>query len=163
MVVGALFCLGMGLWQLARYQSVSGNVQNLGYTFMWPFLAGFLVYAYLKYIRLEADAEAEAEAGAEPEDVSAAPRADGGAGGRGDHGDDDERAAAPRDRTRRRRPGSTPTEIPSDILPTRRPAAAAEPEDEGLRAYNAYLADLDRRDRRSGDRPADRPQENPAP
>src|SRR5699024_12871378 len=45
----------MGLWQLARYQEVSGTVQNLGYTFMWPFLAGFLVYAYFKYIRMEAD------------------------------------------------------------------------------------------------------------
>lgn len=148
MVVGALFCLGMGLWQLARYQSVSGNVQNLGYTFMWPFLAGFLVYAYLKYIRLEADAEAEDDAGdADDEPVVASTEPAPGA------------ARPPRPARRAR---GTATEIPSDILPTRRPAADTRSEDEGLRAYNEYLAELAERDRRTGGRPGDRPQENPA-
>lgn len=145
MVLGAIFCLGMGLWQLSRYQSVSGNVQNLGYTFMWPFLAGFLVYAYLKYIRLEAENDAGAGAGETPD------------------GDDDEDAVPARgaraDRAPRshRRGRDTATEIPADILPTRRSAPADTTHDEGLRAYNEYLADLDRQDRRAGDRPQEKP------
>ena len=49
------------------------------------------------------------------------------------------------------------TEIPADILPTRRPTAPPAVEDEGLRAYNSYLAELAHRDRAAGDRS----QENP--
>lgn len=136
MVVGAIFCLGMGFWQLSAYQAASGTVQNLGYTFMWPFLAGFLVYAYLKYIRLEADErETDPDAGdREPE-----------------HDDDDDEVGDQPDgarttRTARRR-APVVTEIPADLLPTRRPPADNLARDEGLDAYNAYLAELARHDR----------------
>lgn len=54
-VLGAIFCLFMSWWQLSRFRSAGGTAQNLGYTFMWPVLAVFLVYAYLRYVRLEAE------------------------------------------------------------------------------------------------------------
>ncbi|MFN3601819.1 MAG: hypothetical protein ACK4UY_10575 [Dietzia sp.] len=143
-VLGSIVCLGMGFWQLARYQEATGTVQNLGYTFMWPFLAGFLVYAYLKYVRLEAE---EAE--------TALPAAGAGGG----KGDDDEVGAhpdgtPPRRGSRRRDP--VVTEIPVDLLPTRRPVAEVRARDEGLDAYNSYLAELARQDAAAGDRHQER-------
>ena len=144
-VLGAIVCIGMGLWQLARYQEASGTVQNLGYTFMWPFLGGFLIYAYLKYVRMEA---------AEDDWASAS---DGTAGARGTDDDDDDEAdpraadlpAAGKNGSGRDRFGVL-TEIPADLLPTRRPAADVRARDEGLDAYNAYLAELARKDRAAG-------------
>lgn len=140
-VLGAIVCVGMGLWQLARYQEASGTVQNLGYTFMWPFLGGFLIYAYLKYVRMEA---------AEDDWASAS---NGAAGARGIDDEADPRAAdlpaAGKNGSGRDRFGVL-TEIPADLLPTRRPAADVRARDEGLDAYNAYLAELARKDRAAG-------------
>ena len=144
-VLGAIVCIGMGLWQLARYQEASGTVQNLGYTFMWPFLGGFLIYAYLKYVRMEA---------AEDDWASAS---DSAVGARGTEDDDDDEAdprtadlpAAGKNGSGRDRFGVL-TEIPADLLPTRRPAADVRARDEGLDAYNAYLAELARKDRAAG-------------
>ncbi|MFN3338689.1 MAG: hypothetical protein ACK40Z_03250 [Dietzia sp.] len=143
-VLGSIVCLGMGFWQLARYQEATGTVQNLGYTFMWPFLAGFLVYAYLKYVRLEAE---EAE--------TALPAAEAG----GDGGDDDEVGDHPDGTPSRRSPRRREkivTEIPADLLPTRRPVAEVRARDEGLDAYNSYLAELARKDAAAGDRHQER-------
>ena len=146
-ILGAIFCMGMGVWQLARYQAASGTVQNLGYTFMWPFLAWFLFYAYTKYIRLEAEEAADIAAG-------------------GDVGDDpehdDDNATLPGSISVSEKSGSgrgrghVMTEIPADLLPTRRPARHAEPRDEGLDAYNSYLAELAREDG-AGDRSQEKP------
>lgn len=153
MVLGAIVCMGMGIWQLARYQEASGTVQNLGYTFMWPFLAGFLVYAYYKYIRLEADEAAESVGDGDGDEL-----ADPVGHEPGD--DDDEvtpppRGSRPRGRSRTR--SSVATAIPEDILPTRRPTP--EPvQDEGLRAYNSYLAELARQDGALEDRSQENPQ-----
>lgn len=169
MVLGAIICLGMGIWQLARYQETSGTVQNLGYTFMWPFLAGFLVYAYMKYVRLEAD---EADRIADDAYIPAAGEITGSGGvpagvGRDDDHDDDNpvhprprsRAAGARARSagRGRRPGPVVTEIPADLLPTRRPTTDAQARDEGLDAYNSYLAELARGDNTAGDTHQERP------
>ncbi len=147
-VLGAIFCLGMGIWQLARYKAATGTVQNLGYTFMWPFLAWFLVYAYLKYVRLEAQ---------ESDEVAAADSATGE-----DLDSDDDETGHPgsaagagmNEPVRNRR--HVMTEIPADLLPTRRPASHTEPSDEGLDAYNSYLAELARKDR-AGDRSQEKP------
>jgi hypothetical protein len=145
--------MGMGLWQLARYQEATGTAQNLGYTFMWPFLAGFLVYAYLKYVRMEAD---EGDRIAAADGVDGGHRAGDDAEDDGDDGDDDEvgrpsgvTAITGKNRTGRRR-GPVMTEIPSDLLPTRRPARDEAVRDEGLDAYNSYLAELARKDRADG-------------
>ena len=52
-IVAAGGCLALGWWQWTRYESVSGNFQNLGYALQWPFFAGFCVYAYRKFVRYE--------------------------------------------------------------------------------------------------------------
>lgn len=169
MVLGAIVCLAMGIWQLARYQEASGTVQNLGYTFMWPFLAGFLIYAYLKYVRLEAD-EADRIADAAEGPAAGEVTVSGGvpAGVERDGDDDDNahphpRSPAARSRARSagrgRRRGPVVTEIPADLLPTRRPTTDARARDEGLAAYNSYLAELAREDSAAGD---DHSQEKPA-
>ena len=145
-VLGSIFCLAMGYWQLTRYQSASGNVQNLGYTFMWPFLGMFLFYAYFRYIRLEAEEAARAaeDSGVGDDDAASGP-------GDADRDGDDDRqdpTAAPRPAGRGRRrtvAQKEPTAIPEDVLPARR-RPPPEIEDETLRAYNEYLAELARRD-----------------
>ncbi|MBD8506041.1 transcriptional regulator [Hoyosella sp. G463] len=52
-VIAASACLILGLWQWQRYDSMSGSAQNLGYALQWPLFAGFFVYAYLRFVRLE--------------------------------------------------------------------------------------------------------------
>jgi len=53
-IVAALGCLALGWWQWTRFESTSGSFQNLGYALQWPMFAAFCVYAYRKFIRLEA-------------------------------------------------------------------------------------------------------------
>jgi DNA-binding transcriptional regulator of glucitol operon len=52
-VVAACGCLALGWWQWTRYESASGNFQNLGYAMQWPFFAGFCIFAYRKFVRYE--------------------------------------------------------------------------------------------------------------
>lgn len=53
MIVGFLGCLGLAWWQWTRFESASGDFQNLGYALQWPMFAGFVVYAYYKFVRYE--------------------------------------------------------------------------------------------------------------
>lgn len=53
-VVAFLTCLGLGWWQWERYSSTGGTFQNLGYAFQWPLFAVFFVYAYRRFVVLEA-------------------------------------------------------------------------------------------------------------
>ena len=53
MIVAAAACLALGWWQWDRYESASGTAQNLGYALQWPLFAGFVVYAYRKFVRYE--------------------------------------------------------------------------------------------------------------
>ena len=104
-IAGAAGCLALAWWQWTRFESASGTFQNLGYALQWPLFAGFVVYAYYKFVRYE-------EAPPEPK-----------------HHDAD-------------------TEIPAGLLPER-PTAANQPNDDdpALREYNAYLADLAKKDK----------------
>ncbi|MFM8598102.1 MAG: hypothetical protein ACKOB8_03745 [Mycobacterium sp.] len=52
-IVAAAGCLALGWWQWTRYESASGNFQNLGYALQWPMFAAFCVYAYRKFVRYE--------------------------------------------------------------------------------------------------------------
>ncbi|MCK0440176.1 transcriptional regulator [Gordonia alkaliphila] len=54
-VVAALVCVGMGWWQLDRFESASGTAQNLGYALQWPVFAIAFVWAYRRFVMLEAD------------------------------------------------------------------------------------------------------------
>ena len=49
----ALGCLGLGWWQWTRFESAGGTAQNLGYALQWPLFAGFVVYAYRRFVQLE--------------------------------------------------------------------------------------------------------------
>ncbi|MDJ0396288.1 transcriptional regulator [Rhodococcus sp. G-MC3] len=64
-LVSALACLALGWWQWERFESVGGNGQNLGYAFQWPLFAGFVIYAYRRFVQLE-DGVDQTEDGAEP-------------------------------------------------------------------------------------------------
>lgn len=105
-LVGAGGCLALGWWQWSRWESNSGSFQNLGYALQWPLFAGFCVFAYRKFIRLE-------------ENGPEAPRNDGDV-----------------------------TEIPEGLLPER-PGPAPRPDDPVLNEYNAYLAELAEKDKRT--------------
>ena len=102
-VVGAASCLALAWWQWTRFESATGGFQNLGYALQWPLFAGFVVYAYYKFVRYEE---------APPE-----PRHDG------------------------------PTEIPTGLLPERPKPTTDSADDPTLREYNAYLADLAKKDK----------------
>lgn len=101
--VGAGGCLALAWWQWSRFESASGDFQNLGYALQWPLFAGFCVYAYYKFVRYE-------EAPPEPK----------------------------RDAV---------TEIPQDLLPERPSASTQSDDDRTLREYNAYLAELAKKDK----------------
>jgi DNA-binding transcriptional regulator of glucitol operon len=103
-IVGAVGCLALAWWQWTRFESASGSFQNLGYALQWPLFAGFVVYAYYKFVRYE-------EAPPEPRKHDAV------------------------------------TEIPIGLLPERPEAATHSDDDPALREYNAYLADLAKKDK----------------
>jgi DNA-binding transcriptional regulator of glucitol operon len=102
-IVGAVGCLALAWWQWTRFESASGSFQNLGYALQWPLFAGFVVYAYYKFVRYE-------EAPPEPRAAHAV------------------------------------TEIPIGLLPDRPAPANRSDDDPALREYNAYLADLTKKD-----------------
>jgi len=52
-IVAAAGCLALGWWLWQRFESASGTGQNLGYALQWPLFAGFVVYAYRKFVRYE--------------------------------------------------------------------------------------------------------------
>lgn len=53
--VAAVVCLGMAWWQWDRFESSSGTGQNLGYALQWPMFAVAFVYAYRRFVVMEAD------------------------------------------------------------------------------------------------------------
>lgn len=48
-------CLVLGYWQWTRYETSGGSYQNLGYALQWPLFAWFVIYAYRRYVKLEAE------------------------------------------------------------------------------------------------------------
>lgn len=66
-VVSFLGCLALAWWQWDRFESASGTGQNLGYALQWPLFAAFVIYAYRRFVQLEA----------ENADPDAAPKSEG--------------------------------------------------------------------------------------
>ncbi|MEV5652226.1 transcriptional regulator [Nocardia sp. NPDC052254] len=125
-IVATLACLGLGWWQWGRFESSTGTGQNLGYALQWPLFAGFVVFAYFRFVRLERDADSSAREATEAADTSAEPVAE---------------TSAP---VRRKIKSVAPREIPAGILPER--PTAARDDDPVLAEYNKYLADLHAQD-----------------
>lgn len=112
-------CLRLGWWQLQRYESPGGSLQNLGYTLQWPTFAVFAVVMWWRLRKLERTRrDAEPPVTNEPPIVDARPIADG---------------------------PPTADEQLSDAgssVTSKKPIMdAGEPDDE-LAAYNRYLAEL---------------------
>lgn len=139
-VVLALAALALGWWQWERFSSASGTAQNLGYALQWPLFAGFALFAYFRFVRLEqetestgdADPDAGSPAGSDDADRSgarppAAPRPGGGLFG-----------------GRRGPVADGPREIPAGFLPER--PRADRDDDPVLAEYNSYLARLNAED-----------------
>ncbi len=122
MVVASLACLGLGWWQWGRFESATGTAQNLGYALQWPLFAGFVVFAYFRFVRLERETAAE--------HTETAPTAEGA-------------DSAPTS-GRRKAGTAAPREIPPGILPER--PTAPRDDDPVLAEYNKYLADLHAQD-----------------
>lgn len=70
--IAALTCLALGWWQWSVFQEARGTFQNLGYSLQWPLFAGFFIYTYRRYVRLEAE---HAQESGEAKDQQAADRA----------------------------------------------------------------------------------------
>ncbi len=69
-------CLRLGWWQLERYNSTSGSLQNLGYMLQWPTFAIFAVVMWWRLRKLErgrAEPKAGDESTVEPSDAPPAP------------------------------------------------------------------------------------------
>ncbi|MBO0853700.1 MAG: transcriptional regulator [Nocardia sp.] len=125
-IVAALACLGLGWWQWGRFQSATGTGQNLGYALQWPLFAGFVVFAYFRFVRLEREG-LEREGTAEDSPVT-----------------EDPAAPVTVRSLRRRTKSAAPREIPAGILPER--PVAARHDDPELAEYNRYLAELNARE-----------------
>ncbi|EGD53440.1 glucitol operon activator [Gordonia neofelifaecis] len=67
--VAAIACLALAWWQWGRYESSSGTGQNLGYALQWPAFAVAVVYAYRRFVVMEADPDAERRDRDEPTEI----------------------------------------------------------------------------------------------
>lgn len=136
-VVLALTALALGWWQWERFSSASGTAQNLGYALQWPLFAGFALFAYFRFVRLETET-----AGTEP------------SGSTTEGADTPDTGSGPSStRTglfagRRGAAAAGPREIPAGFLPER--PRAARDDDPVLAEYNSYLARLNAADGAAG-------------
>jgi len=120
-LVAAAVCLGLGYWQWTAFEQVGGTYQNLGYALQWPAFAFFCVYAYRRFVRLEAEEkEAESTGGRRPSDS-------------------DEPSEIPED--------LLPTR--PRTLAEARAEEDSDPDARQINEYNEYLAQLARRSDRS--------------
>lgn len=170
-VVAAVACLALGWWQWQRFDSAAGTGQNLGYALQWPLFAGFAVFAYFRFVRLEQESnDTAAEESNGTDGTVETEHADGTVDNHGSHnaagsdndtsGTASEHPAATSARTsgsehqrrsardwtprigERASTASAPREIPAGILPEPPQAAANNDTDPVLTEYNSYLAQL---------------------
>ncbi|MBA2415442.1 MAG: hypothetical protein H0V64_06060 [Geodermatophilaceae bacterium] len=64
-------CLWLGWWQLARFESDTGGVQNVGYALQWPLFGIFAVFFWVRVIKAELHPP---EHDATPSEPAVAPR-----------------------------------------------------------------------------------------
>jgi DNA-binding transcriptional regulator of glucitol operon len=136
-IVAALACLALGWWQWQRFESSSGTGQNLGYALQWPLFAGFAVFAYFRFVRLETEQDGAGQDGAAQDGAELHGAELYGAG------QDQTAKQAPAKPKRAAKPVA-PREIPEGLLPER--PKAAKDNDPVLAEYNRYLADLHAQD-----------------
>lgn len=54
-------CVGLAWWQWARFESATGNWQNLGYVLQWPLFGLFPAFMFWRLSKLRAPAPAPAK------------------------------------------------------------------------------------------------------
>lgn len=52
-LVSVVAFLALAWWQFQRFESVTGDGQNLGYALQWPLFAIFVIYAYRRFVQYE--------------------------------------------------------------------------------------------------------------
>lgn len=112
--------LWLGWWQWESAHEAGGSFRNLGYALQWPLFGGFVAFLWYQIARMAGAPEQGADEGDPAPEASP-----------------DE--SAPRDDAR---PRSRRSPVPPPAPPV------DSDEDPELAAYNAYLADLNRADRR---------------
>lgn len=135
-------------WQLRRYESWSGDWQNLGYALQWPFFAVFAVYLWWRLLRDgDPSAQPERAEGAAAQDRDLEPTgSDVGAARAGS------RMGRRHDARSEAEPVMLPPLPPKRLTASAVPAGGAELDEAdaaALAAYNRYLAALSERDRGS--------------
>lgn len=133
-VVLALTALALGWWQWERFSSASGTAQNLGYALQWPLFAGFALFAYFRFVRLETETAGTQQSGTATEPGADTP----------DTGSGPSKTRTGLFAGRRDTPAAAPREIPAGFLPER--PRAARDDDPVLAEYNSYLARLNAAD-----------------
>ncbi|MEV0051677.1 hypothetical protein AB0H34_14400 [Saccharopolyspora shandongensis] len=122
-VVAAVATGFLAVWQWDRAHEAGGSFQNLGYALQWPLFGVFTIFLWVRLMRMETHRDRDE---AEPEAAETALRED----------------AAPQveaqPAARRKRP----------LVPPPAPPVGTE-DDPELAAYNQYLADLNKSDRRA--------------
>jgi DNA-binding transcriptional regulator of glucitol operon len=162
----AVAFLFLAWWQLERFESATGSWQNLGYTLQWPFFAAFAIYVWWRLLRdsvADQKASERRSEGSEPDAEgtqaerraeSSQPRASLGSGETppgvetppsSHHADRGQGVVGAQAAEARRGHGSADPGVASDA-----------DEDPELAAYNAYLAELNRRAREHERRTASR-------
>jgi hypothetical protein len=117
-VILSLVFLRLGLWQWHRAQSPSGGIQNYAYAFQWPLFTVFGLVLWWKTLRIEVT------------------------------GQSDETGASPRPLTRFNTPAMPPPDISHRDgvrIGITTAAVPTDEDDEEVRIYNAYLAQLNAR------------------
>ncbi|WP_442941649.1 transcriptional regulator [Nocardia sp. NBC_00416] len=135
-VVLAFTALALGWWQWERFASASGTAQNLGYALQWPLFAGFALFAYFRFVRLEQ--ESDTPDTSVPGGVTADDPATAGTGSPLPGSTSGARAGLITGR--RTTTAHAPREIPAGFLPER--PRATRDDDPVLAEYNSYLARL---------------------
>lgn len=65
-LIAVATCLWLGWWQLARFESETGGVQNAGYALQWPVFGAFALFFWVRVIRAELHPPPRDQAPAEP-------------------------------------------------------------------------------------------------
>lgn len=66
MLLAVAATMGLGWWQLSRWESASGGVQNLGYALQWPLFGVFTIVMWRRLIRDSDPSRARPQTAAQP-------------------------------------------------------------------------------------------------
>jgi DNA-binding transcriptional regulator of glucitol operon len=135
-LLAALVCIRLGIWQWHRAHESGGTAQNLGYSLLWPVFSVAFVYMWVRFLRLEVVKDADESDAARRHEVIEQPAEPAA--------DDVTEAAEPvEDEPRRVQPPSRAVTLSVTTIED-----VDDEEDPELAAYNRALAEIAEKDRR---------------